>query len=273
MPEGDTIAKAAARLRPALAGFTLVRFDAPRLRGDRPRPGTRIDEVESRGKHLLVHFADGLTLRTHMRMSGSWHLYRSGERWRKPPHLVRALVEVDSGWTAVCFAAPVVETYRRVVEEPAALASLGPDLCRPDVVDEDGLAAILDRIDRIAEPSTSVGEVLLDQRIASGVGNVYKSETCFACGVDPFTPVGAVDDDLRRRLYTTAARQLRANLEHAARSTWGTGLAVYGRRGQPCPRCGNPVRMARQGDLARTTYWCPTCQPPANSCESLHKPR
>jgi endonuclease-8 len=261
VPEGDTIAKAAARLRPALAGFTLVRFEANRLRGERPKPGTRIDDVESRGKHLLVHFADGLTLRTHMRMTGSWHLYRAGERWRKAPHLLRALIEADSGWTAVCFAAPVVETYRRNVEEPAALASLGPDLCLPGVVDEDVLAAILDRIDRIAEPSTSVGEILLDQRIASGVGNVYKSEVCFACGVDPFAPVYAVDDDLRRRLYATAARQLQANLSRAARTTWRSGLAVYGRRGQPCSRCGTPVRMARQGELARATYWCPSCQP------------
>lgn len=262
MPEGDTIAKAAARLRPALAGRSLVRFDAPRLRGERPRPGTRIDDVESRGKHLLVHFADGLTLRTHLRMSGSWHLYRVGERWRQPAHLVRALVEADSGWVAVCFSAPTVETYHRAHELPAALASLGPDLCADDALDDVVQATLLDRLATIADPRTSIGEVLLDQRVAAGIGNVVKSEVCFACGVDPFTPVEALDPGRRRQLYTMAARQLRSNLGRAQRATWGDGLAVYGRRGLPCPRCGTPVRMARQGELARSTYWCPTCQPP-----------
>ncbi len=96
------------------------------------------------------------------------------------------------------------------------------------------------------------------------IGNVYKSEVCFACRVDPFASIGALDEGVRRRLYSTATRQLQANLGQARRTTWGPGLAVYGRRGQPCPRCGTPVRMARQGELARTTYWCPSCQPPGS---------
>jgi endonuclease VIII len=260
VPEGDTIHKAAGRLRPALAGATLVGFEAPRLRGDRPRPGTRIDDVEARGKHLLVHFDDGLTLRTHLRMTGSWHLYRVGERWQKPAHLARVTLEVDTGWVAVCFAAPVVETHHRAVGLPDPLARLGPDLCRPDGSDDEVLATVLERLAALSGPETEVGDALLDQRVAAGIGNVYKSEACFAVGVDPFTPVVELDVASRHRLWATASRQLRANLGSAERRTHERGLAVYGRRGQPCHRCGTPVRMARQGEAARSTYWCPSCQ-------------
>jgi endonuclease-8 len=269
VPEGDTLAKAAARLRPALAGYVLTRWDAPRLRGDAPRLGTRIESVEARGKHLLIHFdADGsgvpITLRTHLRMSGSWHLYREGERWQKPAHLARAVVGADSGWVAVCFSAPVVETYRRVDDaEPAALAALGPDLCVVDPADGTVLHAILDRADAAQrdDPAITVGEALLDQRIAAGIGNVYKSEACYVCRVAPGSPLATVAADLRRELWTTAARQLQANLGHAERRTHPAGLAVYGRAGRPCYRCGTPVRMARQGEQVRSSYWCPTCQP------------
>jgi endonuclease VIII len=261
VPEGDTLFRTAARLRPALAGHALTRFEAMRLVGDRPRIGTRIDDVEARGKHLLVHFDGGLTLRTHLRMTGSWHIYRDGERWRKGGHLARAVVGADSGWVAVCFQAPVVETYHRSLGEPAPLASLGPDLCLDDGLDDEVLDTVLERVTALADDRTELGEALLDQRIAAGVGNVYKSEVCFACGVDPFTPVADLDEPTRRRLWATAARQLRANLHRADRVTWGDGLAVYGRRGQPCPRCGTPVRMQRQGEQARSTYWCPSCQP------------
>jgi endonuclease-8 len=130
MPEGDTLHRTAMRLRPALVGGRVTRFSAPRLRGDRPRDGVRVEDVEARGKNLLVHFDDGLTLRTHLRMTGSWHIYRTGERWQQSPAKARAVIEVDSGWVAVCFAVPVVETYRRGGPEPEPLARLGPDLCR-----------------------------------------------------------------------------------------------------------------------------------------------
>jgi endonuclease VIII len=260
VPEGDTLFRTAARLRPALAGHVLTRFEALRLVGDRPEVGTRIDDVEARGKHLLVHFDGGLSLRTHLRMSGSWHIYRHGERWRKAPHLARAVVGADSGWVAVCFQAPVVETYHRSLGEPEPLASLGPDLCLDDSLGDEVLDTVLERITSLTDDRTQLGEALLDQRIAAGVGNVFKSEVCFACGVDPFTPVTDLDQGTRRRLWATAAKQLRANLERANRITWGDGQAVYGRRGQPCPRCGTPVRAARQGEQSRITYWCPSCQ-------------
>jgi endonuclease-8 len=262
VPEGDTIYKTAARLRPALAGHAIVRFEAPRLRGDAPRLGTRIEQVEARGKHLLIEFAGGLTLRTHLRMTGSWHVYRERERWQKPAYLARAVVGADSGWVAVCFQAPVVETFHRAGAEPDALAVLGPDLCRPESLTDAALDTVVERVALVAAAGTTLGEALLDQRVAAGIGNVYKSEACFAAGIDPTTPIELVDEETRRLVWSIAARQLQANLGQAERRTHPAGLAVYGRRGQPCHRCGTPIRMARHGDLARSTYWCPTCQPP-----------
>lgn len=265
MPEGDTLHRSANRLRPALVGHRLARFEAPRLTGGvRPSVGTTIDRVEAVGKHLLVAFDDGVVLRTHLRMSGSWHLYRVGERWRKGGHLARAVVGTDE-WVAVCFSAPVVEAFRAPPEAAALpadhpLARLGPDLCLPDV----DLDAATERFALVAEPDEEIKVALLDQRIAAGIGNVYASEVCFARGVDPFTPVAALDLSARRRLLATASALLRANLGGGPRTTVAGApgsLAVYGRRGQPCRRCGTPVRMRLQGDQARSTYWCPTCQP------------
>lgn len=261
MPEGDTLHKTAARLRPALAGHVLTRFEAPRLRGDAPAIGTTIDAVEARGKHLLVHFDGGLSLRTHLRMTGSWHVYREAQRWQKPAHLARAVVGVDSGWVAVCFQAPVIETFHRATREPDAISVLGPDLCLPSATTDAVLDDVVARVGRFAHPGTTLGEALLDQRIAAGIGNVYKSETCFAVGLDPATPIADVPDAVRRRLWSVAAHQLQSNLGRAERRSHPAGLAVYGRRGQPCHRCGTPIRMVRHGDLARSTYWCPTCQP------------
>ncbi len=271
MPEGDTIWRTAARLRPALVGRPLRRFEAPRLLGDRPRPGVEVEEVEAVGKHLLVHFAGGLSLETHMRMTGSWHLYRSGERWRKPRHLLRCLVEVPD-WEAVCFSAPVVRTYRRdgrrnalgVADDP--VAHLGPDLCAEGA----DLDEAVRRMGQVPEPPTTIAEVLLDQTVAAGIGNVYKSEVCFVCGLDPFTPVGDVPPALRRQLVEVAADLLRRNLVTSRRTTTvgpPGSLAVYGRARQGCPRCGTPVRVVRHGAQARSTYWCPECQrrPPQRS--------
>lgn len=248
MPEGDTIHRTANSLRTVLKGQPLVRLDLPGARGaHRPSPGTRIEAVEAIGKHLVIRFADRTTLRTHMRMSGSWHVYRTGERWRKPAHVARAIVEVE-GWTAVCFAAPVVE----LETEPASarsVAHLGPDLTAADVTDAD--------IDAAVERMTSdeIAVVLLDQRVASGIGNVFKSETLFLCRVDPFRSANDVDRDTKRALITTASKLLRASVRGAARPS-----NVYRRTGRPCRRCGTPIRARRQGEQARTTYWCPTCQ-------------
>ena len=198
MPEGDTIARAARALDGALAGRTVTRFEAPRLLGATPRPGTTVEAVDAKGKHLLVRFGDGRVLHTHLQMTGSWHLYRPGQRWRKPRHLARVVLEVDDGTTAVCFSAPVVEVLTADLQAlgprarpggAAGLGTLGPDLCRADADLDEACRRLA-----AADPTTEIAVALLDQRIAAGVGNVYKSEVCFACGIDPRTPVGALDD-------------------------------------------------------------------------------
>ena len=261
MPEGDTLFKTAARLRPALQGHRLVRFEAPRLQGDAPKLGSAIDAVAARGKNLLLHFSGGLVLRTHLRMTGSWHLYREGERWQRAPHLARVVVGADSGWVAVCFQAPVVETFHESGAEPDALARLGPDLCLTESLSDDVLEMIMGRLTQLTVAGSTLGEALLDQRIAAGIGNVYKSEACYAAGLAPATPIEHVDATARRTVWSIAGRQLQANLGRGERRTHPGGLAVYGRRGQPCYRCGTPIRMARHGEQARSSYWCPTCQP------------
>lgn len=253
MPEGDTIWRTASRLRPALAGKTIARFEAPRLVAAGPAVGTTIDAVEAKGKYLLVHFGDGSTLETHMKMSGSWHLYRTGEKWKRSRRGVRALIETTEGWLGVCFDAPVVELVRR----RTGPTHLGPDLTSPDP----DLDAAIARFG-VAESGTPIAVALLDQRICCGVGNVYKSEVLHAEGLDPRTPVDAVDVELRGRLVHTSHRLLRANLGGGPRVTVVGGLAVYGRKGEECPRCGAFIERIVQGEHARSTYWCPGCQLP-----------
>ena len=265
MPEGDTIFRAARTLHRALAGKPVVQFESvfpalTRVHVDTPLTAQSVEGVTASGKHILMRFSGGMVLRTHLRMTGSWHVYRERERWRKPAYLARAVLGADSGWLGVCFQAPVVETYHVRGEEPAPLATLGPDLCLASSLADDVLDDILERAARLTSPEATLGEALLDQRIAAGIGNVYKSEACFAAGIDPGSPFGEVAADVRRRVWSIAARQLQANLGQAERRTHPAGLAVYGRRGQPCHRCGTPIQMTRHGEQARSTYWCPTCQ-------------
>jgi endonuclease-8 len=256
VPEGDTIHRSATALRMALIGRPVSGFDAPRLVGPEPAVGSVIERVEALGKHLEIGFDDGIVLHTHMRMTGSWHLYRSGEGWHRPLRQMRCVVEVP-GWQAVCFNAPVVETYRpRALSRHPLHGSLGPDLCRPEA----DLDAAVARTARFCDASTTVATALLDQRIACGVGNVYKSETLWACAVHPDTVVAALDDLQRRRLLEVASSLLRSNLHRVDRMTVPGGLAVYGRNGRPCPRCGTAVAVTRHGEHARVTYWCPGCQ-------------
>lgn len=255
MPEGDTLHNIALRLRPALLGRALVAVSLPRLRGmDRLKPGDVVERVASRGKYLEIEVERGLVLRSHLRMTGSWELYRRGERWRKPRHLARAVLETDAG-VAVCFAAPVVEIGRR---GDGALDHLGPDLC---VVPVD-LDEIVRRVESWADPRAPIGDVLLDQRLAAGIGNVYKCEALFACGIDPATPLAAVSAATVRRLYDTAATQLQSNLGRDRRITFRDGVAVYGRHRQGCRVCGTAIRSTQAGVHGRRTWWCPRCQPP-----------
>jgi endonuclease VIII len=255
MPEGDTIHRTAATLRTVLEGRELERFDAPRVRGRPPAAGSRIDAVEARGKHLLIRFGDGAVLHSHMRMTGSWHTYRTGETWRRHASRARVVIETPSS-VAVCFDAPVVELLdERSVARHSQLRALGPDLCVPEP-DIEEAARRMDALD----PATPIGVALLDQRVASGVGNVYRSDVLWACGVDPFLALAELDPGRRRELLVTAARMLRANLGAWRRRTVPQGLAVYDRAGRPCRRCGAAIRARRLGVQARSVWWCPGCQ-------------
>jgi endonuclease-8 len=262
VPEGDTVRRWAEQLRDALAGRALRRAEIRRdPRGLRPpAPGVRVSDVEAHGKHLLVRFDDGATLHTHMMVQGVWHVYRSGRRWRRPAHRARVVLEADDGTTAVCFDAPVVELRRDRAPRPEtrasqSLARLGPDLLDSAI----DLDAVLSRL--AAAPSdTTIGDALLDQRIAAGLGNVFKSEVCWACRVHPAAPIGALSPEQRRALYETAQSQLLANRDTRRRVTYRGGLAVYGKLRRPCPRCRTPIRRAWQGVTPRVTYWCPSCQ-------------
>lgn len=265
MPEGDTIHRAAARLREALLGAPLTGFEAPRLPPPLPKAGETVDLVEARGKHLLIHLSGGSIVHTHLRMTGAWHLYRPGEPWRVGRGAARLVLSTASA-VAVCVSAPTVELLDAgAVRRHPALRRLGPDLCVPDPPLEEAL----DRMSRFADPQMPVGDALLDQRVASGIGNVYRSEVCHLHGLDPRTPLGSVDEATRRALLATSADLLRRNLDLPARTTVagaapGT-LAVYGRGGRACRTCGTPVAAERTGVHDRIAYWCPSCQPPAST--------
>ncbi|HET9083841.1 MAG TPA: DNA-formamidopyrimidine glycosylase family protein [Candidatus Limnocylindrales bacterium] len=257
MPEGDTLFRTAQGLRPYLVGRDVL---AARAQGPGPVPqvqrivGKRVDAVEAQGKNLLIRFDGGLELRTHLRMNGSWHRYRPGERWRRPPGRARLVLEVD-GTVAVCFDAPVVELFetRAEVVHPS-LSRLGPDLLDPDF---DAMEA-LRRLRAPERAELSISAALLDQRALAGIGNIWRNETLFAERVDPFVAVRDLDDATLARLITTARRLL---TQSAGVAPGRAPTKVYRRTGRPCPRCGTPIRSAPlSGEVPRTTYWCPSCQ-------------
>jgi endonuclease-8 len=259
VPEGDTIHRTACALRTALVGKPMERFDAPRLVGPVPHAGRMIEKVASHGKHLEITWDDGLVLHTHMRMTGSWHLYRVGEKWRRPYRQLRASIET-SDWVAVCFNAPVVETYRVPDRRRhPGMGRLGPDLC--DV--EADLGQVVNLLLSYPDPDARLRDVMLDQHVMCGVGNVYRCEVLWATELSPWAHVGDLSHRDAVLLVNTAARMLRANLRHSKRITNPAtkgGLAVYGRNGQGCPRCHETIEVRRVGEHARLLYWCPGCQ-------------
>jgi endonuclease-8 len=265
MPEGDTIFRTATVLRRALLGGTVRRAYAQAGPGLSRVPdlsvlvGSTVGVVEARGKHLLIGFSDGRWLRTHMRMRGSWHRYRPGEAWRLPVRRAVCVLETGAA-VAVCFDAPVVEllTDAELVRHQA-LQALGPDLL--------GASPDLDEAVRRlrANGAVALGEALLDQRAAAGIGNVIKSESLFMERLDPWAAVDAFSDEELRAVLRRAANLLAANIGGGRRVTTGSrspgeSLWVYRRTGRPCRRCGTLIRARRQGTQARATYWCPSCQ-------------
>jgi endonuclease-8 len=265
MPEGDTIFRAARALDRALAGHTVTAFESvfphlTRIDRDRPIRGRTIERVSARGKHLLMTFSGDLVLRTHMRMNGSWHIYRPGERWQRPRHDMRIVVRTNA-FEAVAFSVPVAEFHTAAeMEREPVLREMGPDPLAADFDAADAVRRIAERGD------VEIADALLDQRAIAGLGNVLKSEVLFACRVNPFARVADVAPGDIAALVAKAQRLMRVSAVTGVRQTTGRDnpaarLWVYGRAGQPCRRCATPVSRARQGPHARSTYWCPRCQP------------
>ena len=273
MPEGDTIFRAARTLDRALAGQVVTHFESvfpklTRIHEDRPLTGRTVERVRSSGKHLLMTFSGDLTLRTHMRMNGSWHIYRPGERWQRPRREMRIVV-ATADHVAVGFSIPVAEWLRTSeLRRSKELTSLGPDL----LAEEFDQAEAFRRVR--ARPADPIMDVLLNQRVLAGIGNVYKSEVLFACGVHPFAKVEHLTDHQVTTLLSTARKFLCANVTEglAAMTTYmgfrrttrrddpSARLWVYGRVGEPCRKCGTTILIDKRGNNARLTYWCPRCQ-------------
>jgi endonuclease-8 len=267
VPEGEAIHRTAAALRTALVGRAVLSFEAPHLDGPVPSAGRVIELVESRGKQLDIVWDDGLTLHTNLLLSGVWHLYRTGERWRKPSSQLRVGITVD-GFSAVCFGARTVETYREFdTHRHPGYGRSGPDLC--DAAAD--LEAAVEALCGYADFDAPIAEALLDQRVACGVGNVFRSEILWASKQHPFAPVSMLPRADIERIITIATMVLQAHLnpDAAADPSRHSSLAVYGRNGQRCPRCGDTIEVRR-------LYWCPGCQlhrgPRAAPAEAEQRP-
>ncbi len=261
MPEGDTLHRTAHTLNRVLGQQRLVRVrsSVPAI-AHAELAGHVVQGVTALGKNLLIRFDDGRVLHTHLKMRGSWHVYRPGERFQRPEHQARVVLEVADA-LAVCFAAPTVRLLAaNSVANDAYLSGLGPDLIR-DEFDEDKAVAGL-----LALAEVSIGEAVMAQTALSGIGNIYKSETLFLCGVNPFALVSSLD----RAAATTIVQKARELLRLSVRSltdqrstTRGKAEGsywVYSCSGRACRVCGNLVRMQRQGEQQRSTYFCATCQ-------------
>ena len=275
MPEGDTIFRSARTLHRALAGSTVTGFETAYAQlasvdDQTPVKGRTIEEVESRGKWLLVYFSGDLILVTHMLMSGSWHIYRRGERWQRSRTHMRIVIQTEK-YEAVAFDVPVAQFHapQSLARHPA-MTRLGQDLARVTFNQADASARLR------AEPGEEIGNALLNQRVIAGIGNVFKSEICFVCGINPFRPVSSLSDAQVSALLDASRRLMQANIrENAAggivtytgprRTTRANDPAarlwVYRREGRECRRCGATILMRKQGPGARSTYWCPQCQP------------
>ena len=257
MPEGDTIAYAAQRMRPVLEGHVPdeVRTPHPRHALDRwpERLGGRaVTEIRTHGKHLFLCFDGDLVLHSHLRMTGTWGVYAPGRRWGRSPRLAW-LVLARGGHQVVQFNGPVLELMTQSrTRFDQRLAALGPDILA-ETFDADRFLARL----RADDPTRGIGEALLDQRNVAGIGNIWKSEGLWEAALDPWRPVSSVSDE--EALAVIAA--VRPRMTHSARHGRMDGEArVFRRAGRPCPRCGATVLARGQGDDNRTAFWCPGCQ-------------
>ena len=262
MPEGDALFRFAAKIRAPLEGKVLI---AARSHGPGPVPrvekiiGKRCISVRSQGKNLLISFENGLALRGHLRMYGTWHVYRPGEPWTRPEREARLVLEVD-GAVVVNFSAPVIELVEeRSLGYHAPISNLGPDLL-DDAFD---LEEALLRLRHPSRELLTIGDAIMDQRAVAGAGNIWKHESLFHAGLNPWRRVAELTDDDLRHLLGKAQALLRASAgkENALGLKGRPSMFVYMRGGQPCRRCHTTLRSAPQGVDIRHTAWCPTCQP------------
>ncbi len=291
MPEGDVVWRSAQRLHAALAGRQLVTSDLrwPSLAAVDLR-GRTVTEVVSRGKHLLLRVAarrgsatggetggvtgapePAVTLHSHLRMEGSWHVHATGEPWAtaRAAHGVRAVLANDR-WTAVGHRLGMLDLVR-TADEHRLVGHLGPDVLGTGW-DDDAVAQVLANLRALAaaRPATTVGEALLDQRVLAGVGTFFMAEALFLRGTSPWTPVAAVrgGEEGLRSLVELVRRLLLAGTVDVAQSSTGetshgARAWVHGRSGLPCRRCGTAVRVAPIGVAPhdRVAFSCPHCQP------------
>jgi endonuclease VIII len=257
MPEGDTIAYAARRIRPVLEGHVpeQIRTPHPRHALDRwPErlAGRAVAEIRTHGKHLFLAFEGDLTIHSHLRMTGSWGVYAHGRRWRRSPRRAWLVLE-RAGHQVVQFDGPVLEllTDSRTRFDQR-LAALGPDILA-DTFDYERFLARL----RGDDHTRGIGDALLDQRIVAGIGNLWKAECCWDAAIDPWRRVGKVSDEEARALVDAVRPRM---LESARTGDQSTGRRVFRRNGMPCDRCQTTILARGQGDDNRTTFWCPGCQ-------------
>lgn len=257
MPEGDTVYRSAKNLNSVLGATVLERCDirVPAF-ATVDLTGETVHEVVSRGKHLLMRIGE-YTIHSHLKMEGTWHIYRRGSRWYRPQWQARAIL-ANADYETVGFQLGLLDVVR-TADEDTIVAYLGPDLLGPDWNPELALANLR------KDPARPIGLALLDQRVLAGLGNVYRAELCFLRGVLPTRPVGEVDE--LEKTVELAKRLIEANKERGERTTTGTLRGetswVYGREGRPCFRCGARIERGELGDSAlqlRDTYWCANCQ-------------
>lgn len=255
MPEGDSVAGHARLLRPILCGHRIdeVGGTAPSLRANSRRVlDATVNGVRTVGKNLVIDLSCGYSIRVHLGMPGRWEVLSPGRR----AHGSARLVLSTAAGTVACHSAPTIDVDRTPVID-AELVHLGPD-----VLGEFDSTEFVRRAR--TQDDTGMAELLLDQRVIAGIGNVYKSELLFLEGIHPETHVAALTDDQLEAVADRARLLMAANIGPKARSTTGArGRGreswVYGREGRPCRRCRTGIAMGRTG--GRMTFWCPTCQP------------
>jgi endonuclease-8 len=254
MAEGDSVFRMARRIEEAFEGRTIQTVESPNPRSGLRETGSRLvgetlESVKTHGKHLILNFSNGLSLHAHMGMSGGWYAYGPSESWRRPRRSAWVVFGLD-GMDVVQFGGPTLRLVRKVeLGRDSWLSRLGPDLLDPDFTVEAGAAALA-----TAGPS-ELGEALLNQHLLAGIGNIYKSESCWAAKLDPWRRVGSFDREELELVVEIAQKQLTAGAETGSRPG-----RIYKMAGRPCPRCRTRVKSRGQGDDNRTTYWCPNCQ-------------